>query len=165
MRPPARKASPQQSIGAPGVQALAAFCVPVRVYYQDTDAGGVVFHGRFLSFFERARTEWLRQLGFDVRQLADQEGILFIVRELRINYLRPAHIDDLLTVTAAIENLGRAQFTLDQLVLRGADLLVHGSVNLACVSIDGLRPARVPPRLYAALGHSAGRETIHEEEA
>lgn len=164
MRPPARKASPQ-SIGAPGAQALAAFSVPVRVYYQDTDAGGVVFHGRYLSFFERARTEWLRHLGFDVRQLADQDGVLFIVRELRISYLRPAQIDDLLTVTVAIENLGRAQFTLDQRVQRGADLLVHGSVNLACVSVQGLRPARVPQRLYAALGHSAGREITHQEEA
>ena len=163
MRPPARKASPQ-SIGAPGAQARAAFSVPVRVYYQDTDAGGVVFHGRYLSFFERARTEWLRQLGFDVRQLADRDGILFIVRELRINYLRPAQVDDLLTVTAAIENLGRAQFTLDQRVLRGTDLLAHGSVNLACVSSEGLRPARVPQRLYAALGHNAGREMTNEEE-
>ena len=164
MRPPVRKASPQ-SIGAPGVQAPAAFALPVRVYYQDTDAGGVVFHGGYLSFFERARTEWLRQLGFDVRQLAEHDGVLFIVRELRMNYLRPAQVDDLLTVTAAIENLGRAQFTLDQRVLRGADLLVQGSVNLACVSVQGLKPARVPPRVHAALGQSAGRKITHEEEA
>jgi len=164
MRPPARKGSPQ-SIGARGAQVPATFSLPVRVYYQDTDAGGVVFHGKYLNFFERARTEWLRQLGFDVCQLAEHEGVLFIVRELRVNYLRPAQVDDMLTVTAAIDNLGRAQFTLDQRVLRGADLLVQGSVNLACVSVEGLKPARVPPRLYAALGLSAGQEITHEEEA
>jgi len=164
MLPPVRKAGPR-NIGAPGVQAPAVFALPVRVYYQDTDAGGVVFHGGYLSFFERARTEWLRQLGFDVRQLAEHDGVLFIVRELRVNYLRPAQIDDLLTVTAAIQNLGRAQFTLEQRVLREADLLVQGSVNLACVSARGLKPARVPTRVYAALGASAGREITHEEEA
>jgi acyl-CoA thioester hydrolase len=164
MCPPVHKAGPH-SIGAPGVQAPPSFALPVRVYYQDTDAGGVVFHGRYLSFFERARTEWLRQLGFDVRQLAEHERVLFIVRELRVSYLRPAQIDDLLSVTAAIQNLGRAQFTLEQRVLRGADLLVQGSVNLACVSVPGLKPARVPPRVYAALGQSAGREITHEEEA
>jgi len=161
MRPPARKGSPQ-SIGA---RAPATFSLPVRVYYQDTDAGGVVFHGRYLNFFERARTEWLRQLGFDVRQLAELEGVLFIVRELRMSYLRPAQVDDMLSVTATVENLGRAQFTLDQRVLRGADLLVQGSVNLACVTVQGLKPARVPPRVYAALGLSAGQDIIHEEEA
>ena len=163
MRPPARRGSPQS--GKPGAQAPATFSLPVRVYYQDTDAGGVVFHGRYLNFFERARTEWLRQLGFDVRQLAEDEGVLFIVRELRVSYLRPAQVDDMLTVTATVENLGRAQFTLDQRVLRGADLLVQGSVNLACVSAQGLKPARVPPRVYGALGLSAGQEIIHEEEA
>jgi len=143
----------------------ATFSLPVRVYYQDTDAGGVVFHGGYLNFFERARTEWLRQLGFDVRQLAEHEGVLFIVRELRMSYLRPAQVDDMLTVTATVENLGRAQFTLDQRVLRGADLLVQGSVNLACVSVRGLKPSRVPPRVYSALGLSSGQQITHEEEA
>jgi len=137
----------------------------MRVYYQDTDAGGVVFHGNYLNFFERARTEWLRQLGFDVRQLAQQEGVMFIVRGLRVNYMRPALVDDMLIVTATIENLGRAQFTLDQRVLRGEDLLVQGSVNLACVTVEGLKPARVPASLYVALGLSTGREITQGEEA
>jgi len=164
MRPPARRAN-SQGIGASGVQApLAAFALPVRVYYQDTDAGGVVFHGCYLSFFERARTEWLRELGFQVRELAEHHGVLFIVRELCVSYLRPAELDDLLSVTASLEHLGRAQFTLDQRVLRGAELLVQGKINLACVSMPGLKPARVPPRVYVALGKSAGRETNHEEQ-
>jgi acyl-CoA thioester hydrolase len=164
MRPPARKASPQ-SLGASGAEPPAAFRLPVRVYYQDTDAGGVVFHGRYLDFFERARTEWLRQLGFDVRQLAERDGLLFIVRELSVSYMRPAQVDDLLTVTAAIDHLGRVQFTLDQRVLRGTDVLVQGTVNLACVGVAGLRPIRVPPRMHAALARSAGHELMHEEGA
>jgi acyl-CoA thioester hydrolase len=164
MRPPVRRGSPQ-SIAAASASTATIFSLPVRVYYQDTDAGGVVFHGKYLNFFERARTEWLRQLGFDVRQLAEYEGVLFIVRELRVNYLRPAQVDDMLTATAALDNLGRAQFTLDQRVLRGADLLVQGSVNLACVSVQGLKPARVPPRLYTALGLSAGQKITQEEDA
>jgi acyl-CoA thioester hydrolase len=163
MRPPVRRGSSQST--AANASVAATFTLPVRVYYQDTDAGGVVFHGRYLSFFERARTEWLRHLGFDVRQLAQSEGVLFIVRELRVSYLRPAQVDDMLTVTAALDNLGRAQFTLDQRVLRGAEVLVQGSVNLACVSVQGLKPARVPPQLYAALGLSAGQQITQEEDA
>ncbi len=165
MRPPARKASPPRTIGASGAEPPAAFSLPVRVYYQDTDAGGVMFHANYLHFFERARTEWLRQLGFDVRGLAETHGLLFIVRELRVNFLRPAVVDDLLTVTAVIDNLGRAQFTLGQCVLRGEELLVQGSVNLACVSAQGLRPLRLPPDVYAALERSAGRAVTQEEEA
>jgi acyl-CoA thioester hydrolase len=163
MRPLVRRGG-AQSIAA-AASAVASFSLPVRVYYQDTDAGGVVFHGKYLNFFERARTEWLRHLGFDVRQLAAHEGVLFIVRELRVSYLLPAQVDDMLTVTAALDNLGRAQFTLDQRVLRGTDLLVQGSVNLVCVSLAGLKPARVPSQLYAALGLSAGQEITQEEDA
>jgi len=164
MRPPARKTNPQ-SLGASGAESPAAFRLPVRVYYQDTDAGGVVFHGRYLDFFERARTEWLRELGFDVRQLAERDGLLFIVRELSLSYMRPAQVDDMLTVTAAIDHLGRVQFTLDQRVLRGTDVLVQGTVNLACVSVAGLRPIRVPARMHAALARTAGQELMHEEGA
>jgi len=164
MRPPARKDN-ARGIGAADAAGGSIFSLPMRVYYQDTDAGGVVFHGNYLNFFERARTEWLRQLGFDVRQLAQQEGVMFIVRGLRVNYMRPALVDDMLIVTATIENLGRAQFTLDQRVLRGEDLLVQGSVNLACVTVEGLKPARVPASLYVALGLSTGREITQGEEA
>jgi acyl-CoA thioester hydrolase len=139
--------------------------MPVRVYYQDTDAGGVMFHANYLHFFERARTEWLRELGFDVRGLAETHDLLFIVRELRMNFLRPAVVDDLLTVTAVIENLGRAQFTLGQCVLRKEELLVQGSVNLACVTAHGLGPVRLPPDVYTVLERSADRAATREEEA
>jgi acyl-CoA thioester hydrolase len=138
----------------------AAFSVPVRVYYQDTDAGGVVFHATYLDFFERVRTEWLRHLGFEIGQMADADGILFIVREVRVAYARPAQLDDLLTVTVAVQHLGRAQFTLAQQVLRGEELLVSASINLACVTTGSFKPARVPEALRVRLlgGAAANRE-------
>jgi acyl-CoA thioester hydrolase len=128
-----------------------AFSVPARVYYQDTDAGGVVFHGTYLDFFERARTEWLRHLGFDVRTVAERDGVLFIVRQIRIDYSRPALLDDLLTLTVGVEHLGRAQFTFVQQALRAGELLARASVNLACVSPGTFKPLRVPDELRAAL--------------
>jgi tol-pal system-associated acyl-CoA thioesterase len=122
----------------------------VRVYYQDTDAGGVVFHATYLDYFERARTEWLRHLGFDIGALA-QAGVLFIVREVRVNYRKPALLDDALTVTVGVEHLGHAQFTLQQRALRSGELLARASINLACVGASDFRPVRVPETLRAAL--------------
>jgi acyl-CoA thioester hydrolase len=165
MRPPVRKVRPPRAVGASGAETPAVYSMPVRVYYQDTDAGGVMFHANYLHFFERARTEWLRQLGFDVRGLAETHGLLFIVRELRMNFLRPALVDDLLAVTAVIDNLGRAQFTLGQCVLRGKELLVQGSVNLACVTVHGLGPVGLPPDVYTVLERCAGRAVTQEEGA
>jgi acyl-CoA thioester hydrolase len=134
----------------PRAEPSVLFSLPVRVYYQDTDAGGVVFHANYLSYFERARTEWLRTLGFDIGAMA-REGVLFIVREVRVNYARPALLDDALVITVGVEHLGRAQFTLDQRALRGGELLARGSVNLACVSAGEFKPLRVPDSLRAAL--------------
>jgi acyl-CoA thioester hydrolase len=111
----------------------------------------VVFHGTYLDYFERARTEWLRDLGFDIGVLAQRDGFIFIVRELRVVYSRPALLDDLLEVTVGVERLGRAQFTLAQRVLRAGEALVSASVNLACVGSTSFRPVRVPDGLRAAL--------------
>jgi acyl-CoA thioester hydrolase len=142
----------------------ALFSLPVRVYYQDTDAGGVVYHGAYLDYLERARTEWLRRLGFDIRRVAEQDGTLFIVRELRVLYARPALLDDLLSVNVGVEHLGRAQFTLGQRVLRGEEVLVEASVNLACVTSVGFKPVRVPDSLRDTLEAGPGRYTVPSEE-
>lgn len=142
MRRPEARSSPASST---------AFGLPVRVYYQDTDAGGVVFHAAYLHYFERARTEWLRRLGFLLPALARNSGILFIVRELRVSYARPALLDDLLVITVGVEHLGRAQFTLTQQARRDTEVLVHASVNLACVQTVDLKPARLPDALIAAV--------------
>ncbi len=123
---------------------LAPFSLPVRVYFQDTDAGGVTFHGAYLQFLERARTEWLRERGFDSRTLSERFHSLFMVRKLEINYRQPAVLDDLLLVTARIAYLGRAQLTFAQQVLRGTELLAEASVNVACVGVEDLRPQAIP---------------------
>ena len=129
----------------------APFRWPVRVYFQDTDAGGVVFHATYLDFFERARMEFLRAIGFDSTRLAAEHQILFIVRHLDIAYRRPAALDDLLNVTVAVQRIGRAQFTLSQEALRADEMLVEAKVNLACVRPGSFKPAPIPQALRAAL--------------
>lgn len=128
-----------------------AFAMPVRVYYQDTDAAGVVFHATYLDFMERARVEWLRSKGFEPQELARRFRLLFIVRHLDIAYVKPAMLDDLVTVTAAVQKLGRAQVTLVQEVLRGSEALVRASVNLACVTTGSLKPMPVPDEVLASF--------------
>ena len=128
-----------------------AFTMPVRVYYQDTDAAGVVFHATYLDFMERARVEWLRSQGFEPQELARRFRLVFIVRHLEIAYVKPAVLDDLLVVTAAVQKLGRAQLTLVQEVLRGREALVRASVNLACVATGSLKPMPVPDEVLASF--------------
>ncbi len=127
-----------------------AFGIDVRVYYQDTDAGGVVYHAHYLNFFERARTEWLRHRGYEVGPMA-QAGHLFIVRRMQLRFVRPARLDERLRVTVAVERVGRAQITLLQRVAREAEDLVEASVNLACVDPCDFRPVALPEALYAEL--------------
>ena len=128
-----------------------AFSMPVRVYYQDTDAAGVVFHANYLDFMERSRVEWLRIQGFEPQELARRFRIMFIVRHLDIAYMKPAVLDDVVTVTAAVQKLGRAQVTLVQEVMRGTEALVRASVNLACVATDTLKPMPVPDQVLASF--------------
>lgn len=135
--------------------------LPVRVYYQDTDAGGVVHHATYLDFLERARTEWLRGLGLELPAWAAAHVSMLIVRRLEVAYRAPARLDDLLQVSAEVIGLGRAQFTLAQQVCRGGELLVQAKVNLACVSVDGLRPCALPADLRTLLASMAERQ--HKE--
>src|SRR6185436_13800745 len=100
------------------------FEIPVRVYYPDTDAGGVVFHATYLHFLERARMEWMRARGFDAGELASRFKLVFIVRNMQIAYMKPALLDDLLSVSAVVEKLGRAQVTFVQEVRRDGEALM-----------------------------------------
>lgn len=120
------------------------FSLPVRVYYQDTDAGGVVYHSTYLNFMERARYEWLRELGFDVHTLVQDYKVLFMVRSLAIEYFKPALLDDLLHVTAQVTEVGRSRLMLTQHVLRGSVTLVSATVQAVCVGTDKLKPVSVP---------------------
>ncbi len=116
----------------------------VRVYYHHTDAGGVVYHGTYLDFMEAARIELLHALGFGLAELASENDVLFMVYGLTVDYHRPARLNDELTVTAAIERVGRARIEFDQRVLRGAELLVSARVKAACVHPRSLKPVAVP---------------------
>jgi acyl-CoA thioester hydrolase len=116
------------------------FLWPVRVYYEDTDHGGVVFYANYLKFMERARTEWLRSLGFEQDRMIEEEGLIFAVRSVELNYHRPARFNDLLAVTARVTNYGRASIDFAQQVRRGDELLCEGTVRLATLDADTFRP-------------------------
>ncbi|TCS38704.1 (3S)-malyl-CoA thioesterase [Paucimonas lemoignei] len=129
------------------------FSWPVRVYYEDTDAGGVVFYANYLKFFERARTEWLRALGFNQQILNETHGLLFIVKRASIEYHAPAKLDDELKLVVAVERLGGASMQLRQEAWRTAGeqttLLADGSVTVVCVSAGNLRPCPIPDDMRA----------------
>jgi acyl-CoA thioester hydrolase len=120
------------------------FFLPVRVYYQDTDAGGVVYHANYVNFMERARTEWLRDLGYSHMDMIRNLDVMFVVRSIKLDYLRPAVLDDLLQVSAKIKEIGRSRVTLEQKVMRGDEVLAEGEVHLVCVDVQTFKPVSVP---------------------
>jgi acyl-CoA thioester hydrolase len=132
----------------------AAFAWPVRVYWEDTDAGGIVFYANYLKFFERARTEWLRSLGVMQGSLRESAGGMFIVSETSVRYLAPSRLDDELLVTARLEAAGRASLIIAQQAVRGGTLLAEGTIRIGWVDDRTLRPGRIPPAILAVLNHS-----------
>lgn len=124
-----------------------AFKLPVRVYYQDTDAGGVVYHATHLNFMERARYEWLRDLGFDDPTLREVYKVLFMVRSLEIEYFKPAVLDDLVHVAVQVTHLGRSSISIAQQILRDDTVLIRANIGVVCVGTDSLKPVRVPSPL------------------
>lgn len=128
------------------------FTLPVRVYYEDTDAGGVVYHTGYIRFFERARTEWLRALGYSQKSLAEEVGVLFTVVDLTVRYLKPARLDDLLQVEALPQPAGGASIAFTQQVTNaGGELLAEGQVRVACVDAQTMKPRRLPRDLLARM--------------
>lgn len=127
------------------------FSLKVRVYWEDTDAGGVVFYANYLRFFERARTEWLRARGVDQQALKEQTGAIFVVTDVQVGYRQPARLDDLLDVTAQVSEAGRASFSMVQQALRGGTLLAEGRVRIGCVDATTLRPRRFPEPIVQAM--------------
>ena len=121
------------------------FSWPVRVYYEDTDAGGVVYYANYLKFMERARTEWLRQLGFEQDDLRQRDGVLFIVQHVDPDYLKPGRFNDLLQVSVRIQRRRRASLDLIQDIERPPNaLLCTGRVRIVCVDAETLRPRPIP---------------------
>jgi acyl-CoA thioester hydrolase len=131
--------------------ASTAFRHRLRVYWEDTDAGGVVFYANYLKFFERARTEWLRERGVGQQALKDETGAIFVVTDTQVRYKRPARLDDLLEVTVAVGESGRASFTLQQQAWCDGALLAEGRIRIGCVDAATLRPRRIPDTVLQAL--------------
>lgn len=132
----------------------ATHTTPVRVYYEDTDAAGIVYYANFLKFAERGRTEMLRALGFEHAAIEAETGVIFTVRWLSADYLQPARLDDLLTVNTRVVELGAATLRIEQQIRRGDAVLVATDILVACVGRDG-KPRRVPEAMRAALAAPA----------
>ena len=131
------------------------FTFYLRVYWEDTDAGGVVFYANYLKFFERARTEWLRSLGHGQERMRTEAGVVFIVTDTAVRYRSPARLDDLLAVTVDLRHAGRAQMTIAQKAWRqdpqGETLLADGTIRIGCVDAGTFRPQRIPNSIAETL--------------
>ena len=139
---------------APSSAPPIAFRHPLRVYWEDTDAGGVVFYANYLKFFERARTEWLRALGIGQQRLMAEDGLMFVVADTALRYLRPARLDDLLEITVAVAEAGRASLRLQQQAWCGGELLAEGGIRIGCVASAGaahFRPSRIPASILEKM--------------
>ena len=130
---------------------MPVFTWPIRIYYEDTDAGGIVFYANYLKFFERERTEWLRACGVDQHELAQQDGAIFVVKSATIDYHAPARLDDVLNLTLSIEKLGRASVHFEQQARCGDVLLCSAQVKVGCVDAATLRPRSLPPATAAKM--------------
>ena len=131
---------------------LRTFVWPVRVYYEDTDLGGIVYYANYLKVLERARTEWLRARGFEQTALAAVHDVMFIVRSVSLDYRKPARFNDELEVTVDLREIGASRIALHQLVRRGQEDLVAAQVEIACVNTVTFRPVRIPEPVIAKIG-------------
>ncbi|MDO5609927.1 MAG: tol-pal system-associated acyl-CoA thioesterase [Pseudomonadota bacterium] len=130
---------------------MSAFQWPVRIYWEDTDAGGVVYHAQYLAFMERARSEWMRGIGYGQELLRSEYGLAFVVRAMRIDFRAPAKLDDLLSVSVDLAQCRRASLIIAQRVERDGQLLLDAEVRIAAVSAVDFRPTAIPDALLAQL--------------
>ncbi|MDO5505399.1 MAG: tol-pal system-associated acyl-CoA thioesterase [Pseudoxanthomonas suwonensis] len=133
-----------------------AFRLPVRIYWEDTDAGGVVYHARYVGFLERARSEWMRSLGHGQRAMGREQGVVFAVRAMALDFRKPARLDDALQVSVELRQLGRASLRFYQAIHRGDELLLEAEVKIASLGADDFRPRAIPDALHAQLHGLAG---------
>ena len=123
----------------------------MRIYYEDTDAGGIVYYANYLKFFERARTEWLRAAGIGQHRMAGQHNAMFVVKSTSMDYHLPAKLDDELIVTVEVERLGRASLVFVQEARRGTQCMVSGRIKVACVDTTHIRPCAIPSEIMSAV--------------
>ena len=133
--------------------ALDPFEWPLRIYFEDTDAAGIFYYARYLHYMERARTEWLRAKEMDVQELARDQRIVFTVRSVCVDYLRPARLSDTVYASVVVRRVGGASIDLSQVIRRDHETLCAGTVRLACVDVDSMRPRRMPTVLASAIRH------------
>lgn len=127
------------------------FVWPVRVYYEDTDAGGVVYHSQYLNFMERARTEWLRALGFEQSTLKDMLNIVFVVHSLDIQFKKPAVFDDHLEVHTQMIASGKGSFTCEQIIYKASQIITQAQVKIACVNTLTFKPTAIPATIKSSM--------------
>jgi acyl-CoA thioester hydrolase len=130
---------------------MMTFDWPVQVYWEDTDAGGVVYHSQYLNFMERARTEFLRSLGVVQTTLRDDLGILFVVRDIQIRFKKPAKFDDELNVNTQLLKVGRSLLEFEQNIYRGDEHLIAAKVDVVCIGADSFRPMSIPDKMLGLL--------------
>jgi acyl-CoA thioester hydrolase len=140
------------------------FTWTVRVYYEDTDAGGIVYYANYLKYFERARTEWLRAAGLEQQRLAREHGLQFVVARLECDFRQPARLDDLIDIEVRIAQAGRASMVFEQVARRGHDVLASACVRAGCVDTRTLAPAAMPAALLAVLRPTNSTNTNMERE-
>ncbi len=129
------------------------FSWPIRVYYEDTDAGGVVFYANYLRFYEKARTEMLRAMGYEQDALIEQDRVIFVVRSVKVDYLKPARFNEMLQVTALIDSVGPASVIFSQQIIRDEIILNRAEIKIACLDVKTMRPKTIPEKLLEQFKH------------
>jgi len=124
---------------------------PIRIYYEDTDAGGVVYYANYLKFFERARTEMLRSLGFEQDQLIAEQGIIFVVRSVKVDYLQPVRFNEQIVASAEVTRMKKTSFMFAQEITRHGELLCQGEMGIVCVDAGKMKPKAIPAAILEKL--------------
>ena len=130
---------------------IKTFSLPIRIYFEDTDSGGVVYHSNYLKFMERARTEWLSALGIDQRHLKQDKHIIFVVHRIDIQYKLPARFNDNLIVKSELKDIGSSKIEFRQMIYRNDEMLIDASVDVACIDSEKFKPVRIPPTIKQAM--------------
>ena len=130
---------------------IKTFSLPIRIYFEDTDSGGVVYHSNYLKFMERARTEWLRSIGIDQRHLKQDNHIMFVVHRIDIQYKFPARFNDDLIVKSELKNIGSSKIEFRQMIYRNDEMLIDASVDIACIDSEKFKSVRIPPTIKQTM--------------
>jgi len=130
---------------------IKTFSLPIRIYFEDTDSGGVVYHSNYLKFMERARTEWLRSIGIDQRHLKQDSHIMFVVHRIDIQFKLPARFNDDLIVKSELKNIGSSKIEFRQMIYRNDEMLIDANVDIACIDSEKFKPVRIPPTIKQTM--------------